>query len=193
MKLLALLLISLGAFAQPAIDDGHNYLHLNSYSLQTRQALEVVLDEVECVGNEGRKLTRLLLALSDQPGEFIGRSSYGDVAIVTQTASGQILDVFACDRVADAQVEITQLTSFVLENSDNCPVNQISNGYIGLQVEGHRFDLGFAPISIEGTSRKSSVCVEKETIDISNGIRNEDVKDERLEQSTIDTVNAIIQ
>jgi hypothetical protein len=194
MKLLTLFLVSLGALAQSS-SGSSTQENIFTNIINMSQTLGVVLDEVECIDNAKRQHLRIAINSEGYPGSgYIGQSSYGDIAIVTSSEDGDVMDIFACERSEGVKMDAAQLTSFVLEMSDLCPVDQISYGYIRLKVgdSNHAFDAGFAPISVPGSERKSSLCVQKENKSITDKSRGL-YEDEVLSRIPVETVNVITQ
>lgn len=157
-----------------------NYGTVNGANIN--QVLNVVARENVCVGNgagfqfgnqpinatsQRVRVQTQLLANANIGSIYIGVSSYGDI-VVARNNNGQIqADVYLCAR-AGMSNQVTQMRSpfdgqiipMTLNQSQLCPVSEITTGYLDIAMQGNAgaYRFGLSPIHIPGTNRVSSLC-----------------------------------
>lgn len=120
--------------------------------------INVIRSENPCSMGGQRSATQFpLQGISVNAGAiYVGVSSYGDIAVVSNTASGPMMQLEICSR-AGATGQGQMLQNPVINNSDYCPVGEITAADIVLQGQVP-MQVKFAPIHIPGTYRTSSLC-----------------------------------
>jgi hypothetical protein len=118
----------------------------------------VIRNENPCQEGGQRTSTQFpLQGISVNAGAvYVGVSSYGDIAVVSNTASGPMMQLEICMR-AGATGQGQMLANPVINNSDYCPVGEITAADITLQGQ-IPMQVKFAPIHVPGTYRTSSLC-----------------------------------
>jgi hypothetical protein len=146
---------------------GNNGIGVNGYGaygsnggVTPEQALQVIGNERRCL--EGGQRIRIQAQNFNKNVNanaiHFGVSTFGDIAIARNIQGTSILEIYACPRSGQPAQQAQALTQFVLESSQICPVSQITYGYAKLQIGGYGFDVGFAPIHVQGTDRRSQLC-----------------------------------
>lgn len=120
--------------------------------------MNIIRTENPCVSGSQRTATQFpLQGINVNAGAiYIGVSSYGDIATVTNTSSGPLMQLEICPRTG-TNGQGQMLSNPVINNSDYCPVGEITAADITLQGQVP-MQVKFAPIHIPGTYRSSSLC-----------------------------------
>lgn len=160
---IAMIAVSCGGDNTSGKSNNNNGIGINGYGVYgsnggvtLEQALQVIGNERRCL--EGGQRTRVQMQFQGNVNAnsiHFGVSTFGDIAV---TINNQVLDIYACPRSGQVPQQAQQLTQFVLETSQICPVAQISYGYVRLLIANYPFDVGFAPIHVQGTDRQSQLC-----------------------------------
>ncbi len=135
------------------------YTNGNGQSVNLQEALNIVGQERRCL--EGGQRTRRQIQLQGNiniGAVHMGVSTYGDIAITANQGGQAVLDIYVCPRSNQAPQQVVQASQFILETSNSCPVAQISYGFATATIQGASFNMGFAPIHIPGTDRRSAIC-----------------------------------
>jgi hypothetical protein len=89
---------------------------------------------------------------------YVGVTPEGDVGVViNRNGIGAVMEVYLCPR-PDATGQGSLMATPVVNNSNECPVGEISRANISLSAQYGAYNLSFAPIHILGTDRTSSMC-----------------------------------
>lgn len=142
------LLISQAAMAQNSIA-----------RLGVLENLYFVAEDNKCGEGKTRSILKTTLAKeTKKSSSYFGVTSQGDLAVIYHDNGETVLEVHICERTGvNGQASLAK--EFIIENSLDCMVDQITAGDIVLNTDlDIQYTLKFAPIYVPGTSRLSSLC-----------------------------------
>lgn len=114
---------------------------------------------VNAAGNRQRIVIPLSQYNVNAGAAYVGVTPEGDIGIVSHQNQGPVLEVYLCAR-PDVTGQGQMIRQPALNTSYTCPVSEITASDITLQTNQGLGDylLKFAPIHIQGTDRRSSLC-----------------------------------
>jgi len=172
MRLLTLMTVlgfSISGFAQN-YTEGHSKIYPEYTISSTQQMLHTIKAENQCAAGETRSFSTVELKGTKTYGDtlYAGVSSYGDIALVHNEDGKTMADLYICSRTSSngkGQV----LGNFNIETSSRCILGQITFGDLILDTDhGLNYQVKFAPIDIPGTDRVSSLCQDRNDVEVSD-------------------------
>ncbi|MCO4754641.1 MAG: hypothetical protein KC478_09160 [Bacteriovoracaceae bacterium] len=136
---------------------GGTYVGGNGNSLPSNW-MDIVAQENTCYQGGTRAATSLTVNANVNVGAlYVGVTSYGDISVIRNENGQSVMHMYICPRDGlNGQGNLT--SQVVVENSQSCPMGQISNADIQLGSQyGQPYYLAFRPIHIQGYV-SSSLC-----------------------------------
>jgi len=136
---------------------GGTYAGGNGNSLPSNW-MDIVAQENTCYQGGTRAATSLTVNANVNVGAlYVGVTSYGDISVIRNENGQSVMHMYICPRSGlNGQGNLT--SQVVVENSQSCPMGQISNADIQLGSQyGQPYYLAFRPIHIQGYG-SSSLC-----------------------------------
>jgi hypothetical protein len=170
LTLMSLLLISCGKeneSGKTSKSNGYNYPGMsssgNGVGLPSNW-LTVVQNENPCKTYNGTtstnkiRVTVPLQGININAGSFyVGVTAEGDVGIVSNQSSGPVMEMYLCPR-PDVTGQGSLASTPIVNNSNECPVGEVSSANISLSAQYGAYNLAFYPINVVGTNHSSSLC-----------------------------------
>ena len=121
--------------------------------------LDVLFNENRCQynGTREKKVINLQGISINAGGLYIGATSNGDIAVVSNQNNQPVMDLYLCPR--QGMVGGQLLSNPIINYSSLCPMGEITQANVRLNGSNGGYSIeAFRPVHIQGTNVRSSLC-----------------------------------